>query len=201
MPRRSRLSPDRQQLAFVRRGQIWIGSVAAKTQRQLTNLPEGLSPAVPVFSKDGRWLAFTASRGGLEPEDLPWNGPMVRSMENVTRERRLGIVAAQGGDVAWIPTVGRGQRRAVRGRRRRRLPGAVARRQDPRDQDDARRPGRRACSGAIATTSGGRRPTATSSCSSRPTGSRIAFVSDRTGWIHLYVMPVDATSESQPRGL
>ncbi len=78
----------------------------ARTQRQLTNLPDGLAPAVPVFSPDGRWLAFTASRGGLEPEDLPWNGPLVRSMENVTRERRLGIVAAQGGDVAWVPTVG-----------------------------------------------------------------------------------------------
>ena len=43
-------------------------------QRQLTNLPEGLTPACPVFSTDGRWLAFTAARGGLEPEDLPWNG-------------------------------------------------------------------------------------------------------------------------------
>ena len=61
---------------------------------------------MPVFSTDGRWLAFTATRGGLEPEDLPWNGPMVRSMENVTRERRLGVIATQGGDVYWIPTVG-----------------------------------------------------------------------------------------------
>jgi Tol biopolymer transport system component len=100
------LSPDRQQIAFVRRGQIWIGSVAAKTQRQLTNLPDGLAPAVPVFSRDGRWLAFAAPRGGLEPEDLPWNGAMVRSMENVTRERRVGIVSMQGGDVAWIPSLG-----------------------------------------------------------------------------------------------
>src|SRR4029453_6252124 len=91
------LSLDRQHLAFQRRGQIWIGSVAAKTQRQLTNLPEGLNASVPTFSKDGRWLVFTESRGGLEPEGLPWNGPMVRSMENVTRGRRLGGVSAQGG--------------------------------------------------------------------------------------------------------
>ena len=31
---------------------------------------------------------------------------MVRSMENGTRERRLGMIAAQGGDVSWVPTVG-----------------------------------------------------------------------------------------------
>ena len=31
---------------------------------------------------------------------------MVRSMENVNRERRLGMVAVQGGDVYWVPTVG-----------------------------------------------------------------------------------------------
>ena len=72
------------------------------SERQVTNLPEGLGAGVPVFSMDGRWLAFTASRGGLEPEDLPWNGPMVRSMENVSRERRLGVVATQGGDVSRI---------------------------------------------------------------------------------------------------
>jgi len=89
------LSRDRAQIAFLRRGQIWIGHVAAKTERQLTNLPDGLAAGVPVFSPDGRWLVFTASRGGLEPEDLPWNGPMVRSMENLTRERLVGIVAAQ----------------------------------------------------------------------------------------------------------
>ncbi|HTM31926.1 MAG TPA: DPP IV N-terminal domain-containing protein, partial [Vicinamibacterales bacterium] len=92
------LSPDRQTIAFIRRGNIWVGNVAAGTERQVTNLPEGLGSGVPVFSMDGRWLAFVANRGGLEPEDLPWNGPMIRSMENVSRERRLGVIAAQGGE-------------------------------------------------------------------------------------------------------
>ena len=32
-----------------------------------------------------------------------------------------------------------------------------------------------------------------------PDGKSVAFVSDRTGWIHVYVMPVNATSESQAR--
>ena len=31
------LSPDRKQIAFVRGGQIWLASLAAKTQRQLTH--------------------------------------------------------------------------------------------------------------------------------------------------------------------
>jgi dipeptidyl aminopeptidase/acylaminoacyl peptidase len=32
-----------------------------------------------------------------------------------------------------------------------------------------------------------------------PDGRWVAFISDRTGWPHLYVMPTDATSESQAR--
>ena len=93
------LSPDRAQLAFLRRGQIWMGNVAARTERQLTNVADGLTPGVPVFSPDGRWLAFTASRGGLEPEDLPWNGPLVRSMQRTDVENSLDLyaVAARAG--------------------------------------------------------------------------------------------------------
>ncbi len=34
-----------------------------------------------------------------------------------------------------------------------------------------------------------------------PDGRTLAFVSDRTGWIHVYVIPIDATSESQARQL
>ena len=34
-----------------------------------------------------------------------------------------------------------------------------------------------------------------------PDGKMLAFVSDRTGWIHVYVIPTDATSESQARQL
>ena len=34
-----------------------------------------------------------------------------------------------------------------------------------------------------------------------PDGKSVAFVSDRTGWIHIYVMPVTATSEKQAKQL
>lgn len=190
------LSPDRQVIAFVRDGNIWVGNIAAGTERQVTFLPEGLGPDVPVFSMDGRWLAFMASRGGLEAEDLPWNGGLVRSMERVTRERRLGIVAAQGGDVGWIETVGAvsspqfagdgslvyyelspdGKTKDIKSAR----PGAPPR-VLWRDHDERWvSPTRRDVKLLVA-----------------PDGDQVAFVSDRTGWIHVYVMPLDATSEAQ----
>ena len=194
------LSPDRQQIAFVRRSQIWIGSVAAKTQRQLTNLPEGLSPAVPVFSKDGRWLTFAASRGGLEAEDLPWNGPMVRSMENVTRERRVGIVSMQGGDVAWIPSVG-----AVSGVQFAGDGAVVYQELSPDGKTREIKTVRAGGNSRVLWRDHDERWWSPTGRDSKllvsPDGKSIAFVSDRTGWIHVYVMPVDAASESDARAL
>lgn len=194
------LSSDRAQIAFTRGGQIWLASVAAKTQRQLTNVPEGLTPGVPTFSPDGRWLVFNASRGGLAPEDLPWNGPMVRSMENVTRERRVGVIAAQGGDIAWIPSVGNvsgaqfagdgsvvyqelspdGKTREIKTLKLGALPRVLWRDRDDRWWSPTNRDVKLLVS---------------------PDGKSLAFVSDRSGWIHLYVMPIDATSESQVKQL
>ena len=194
------LAPDRAQLAFLRRGQIWIGNVVAKTERQLTNVSDGLTPGVPVFSPDGRWLAFTAARGGLEAEDLPWNGPMVRSMETVNRERRLGVVSAQGGDVAWIATMGGtsgvqfagdgslvyqelspdGKTREIKVARVGSLPRVLWRDRDERWWSPTNRDAKLLMS---------------------PDGKSLAFVSDRSGWIHVYVIPIDATSEAQARQL
>jgi dipeptidyl aminopeptidase/acylaminoacyl peptidase len=190
------LSPDRTTIAFIRRGQIWLANVAAATERRLTSLPDGLTPSVPVFSPDGRWLSFTASRGGLEPEDLPWNGALVRSMETVTRERRLGVVAAHGGDVAWVPTLGAvaspqfaangalvyqetapdGKTREIRAAAMGALPRVLWRDRDEKWVSPTNRDVKLLVS---------------------PDGKQIAFVSDRTGWIHVYAMPVDATSEAQ----
>lgn len=190
------LSPNRSVIAFTRRGNLWVGNVAAGTERQVTNLPEGLGAGVPTFSMDGQWLAFTANRGGLEPEDLPWNGPMVRSMENVSRERRLGVVAVQGGDVYWVPTVGQvsfpqftadralvyyelspdGKTKDIKIVTRDAQPRVLWRDRDERWVSPTNRDVKLLVS---------------------PDGRQVAFVSDRTGWIHLYVMPVDATAESQ----
>lgn len=190
------VSPDRTLLAFLRRGQIWSASVTARTERQLTYLPSDLSPSVPVFSPDGRWLAFTASRGGLEPEDLPWNGPLVRSMTTVTRERRVGVVAVQGGDIAWLPTQGAvsglqfagdgavvyqevspdGKTREIKTFRSGQPPRVLWRDHDEKWWSPTNRDVKLLVS---------------------PDGKSVAFVSDRTGWIHVYVMPVDGSSEAR----
>lgn len=194
------LAPDRSQMAFLRDGQIWIASVAARTARQLTRLAAPLMPSVPAFSADGRWLAFTASHTSLESETLPWNGNLVRSMVNVSTDRRLGIVSAHGGDVAWVPTVGTvsnvqwaangtliyqevspdGKTREIKAVSIGALPRVLWRDHDERWWSPTARDARLAVS---------------------PDGTSVAFVSDRTGWIHVYVMPVDATSESEARQL
>lgn len=194
------LSPDRRQIAFLRQGDLWIGSVAAKTQRRLTQLPAPIGASVPSFSPDGRWLAFTASHARLEPEDLPWNGNLVRSMANVTTDRRLGIVAAQGGDVFWVPTVGNvtgvqwtsrgaivyqeqspdGKTREIRTAGVGSLPRVLWRDRDEKWWSPTNRDSRLVVS---------------------PDGTMVTFVSDRTGWIHVYVIPVDASSEDEARQL
>src|SRR5207237_6370828 len=93
---------------------IWIASLDKKTQRPVT----GLTPAtasVPVFSRDGEWIAFVSSGGGLpaDPGLLPFNGDRMRVVGNSNGvvaggaiERRLGVVSVAGGDISWIPTIG-----------------------------------------------------------------------------------------------
>jgi dipeptidyl aminopeptidase/acylaminoacyl peptidase len=194
------LSANRAQLAFVRRGQIWMASVAGRTHKQLTSLPESLNAAVPVFSADGRWLAFTAAKGSLEPEELRWNGNLVRSYEAVTTDRRLGIVSAQGGDVAWLPTVGNvsnlqwaaggalvyqelspdGKTRDIKVAGVGVWPRTLWQDRDEHWWSPTGRDARLVVS---------------------PDGKQLAFVSDRSGWIHVYVMPVDAAPGTQPRQL
>jgi dipeptidyl aminopeptidase/acylaminoacyl peptidase len=194
------LSPDRKQIAFIRQGQIWIGSLAARTQRKLTNLPAPLSASVPVFSADGRWLTFTAAHNSLEAEDLPWNGTLVRSMANATADRRLGIVSAQGGDIAWVPTVGN-----VSGLQWTAHGAVVYQEQSP---DGKTREIKTAAIGVLPRVLWRDRDekwwsptTRDSRLAVSPDGRMLAYVSDRSGWIHVYVIPTDATAESQARQL
>ena len=194
------LSPDRRQIAFLRQGQIWIGSLAATTQRRLTNIPAPLSASVPVFSSDGRWLAFTAAHNALEIEDLPWNGNLVRSAATTTADRRLGIVAAHGGDVAWVPTIGN-----VTGVQWTAHESIVYQEQSP---DGKTREIKTAAVGTLPTVLWRDRDEKWWSPTNRdsrlvvsPDGRMLSFVSDRSGWIHVYVIPTDATGESQARQL
>lgn len=202
------LSSDRTLIAFTRGGQIWIASLDRKTQRPVTGLTP-MTASSPVFSRDSQWIAFTSGGGGLpaDPGLLPFNGDRMRVVGNSNgvvasgaTERRLGIVSVDGGDISWIPTVGNpsavqftadgsvvwaegsanGKTRTIKA-----WSAGGATRTLWKDQDE------RWFS-----------PTARDSkVLVSPDGKSVAFVSDRTGWIHLYVTPVNATSESRAKRL
>ncbi|HMJ89004.1 MAG TPA: S41 family peptidase [Candidatus Acidoferrum sp.] len=60
--RQPALSPDGKRLAFVYRGDIWIGDSAGGRAVPLTQHLE--SDAYPLFSPDGQWIAFASRRSG-----------------------------------------------------------------------------------------------------------------------------------------
>ena len=202
------LSRDRKFIAFTRDGQIWIASLDRKTQRPVTGLAP-MTAGGPVFSHDGEWIAFTSGGGGLAADSglLPFNGDRMRVVGNSNgvvaggaTERRIGVVSVYGGDISWIPTVGN--------------PGSI---QFTADGSVVWAEG--SASGKtreIKVWSAGHQPRTLwkdvddrwfsptgrdSKVLVSPDGKSVAFVSDRTGWIHIYVMPVNATSESQARQL
>jgi dipeptidyl aminopeptidase/acylaminoacyl peptidase len=202
------LSSDRTSIAFTRGGQIWIASLENKTQRPVTGL-NPMTASNPVFSRDGQWIAFTSTGTGLpaDPGLLPFNGDLMRVVGNSNGvvaagaiERRLGVVSVSGGDISWIPTVGN--------------PGSIQFTADGSllwtegSADGKTRTIKVWSAGgaprALWTDHDDRwfSPTARDSkVLVSPDGKSVAFVSDRTGWIHIYVMPVTATSESQAKPL
>ncbi len=196
------LSRDRQQIAFVRRGQIWVANLQAKTERQLTHLPADLRPSAPSFSPDAQYVAFNAAHSEDEAFPLPYNGDRVRVFRNVTWDNRLGIVSVFLGDPVWIPTTGAGGGGGgvpiqwVAG------PAVI-------HQDFS--PDRKTREIKLVSVKGETRtlwtdhdpaywtPTQGARTIASPDGKSIAFVSDRTGWPHVYVIAADATSEKHAR--
>jgi len=210
------LTNDKKQMAFTRGGQIWVASIATKAQRPVTGLAP-MTATGPVFSPDGQWIAFTASSGGggtgargAAPGDgviLPFNGDRMRLVGNGNGvvaggavERRMGVVSVLGGDISWIPVVGN--------------PGSVQFTADGSllwTESSTSGKTREIKVAAV----GGQPRTLWRDHDERwfsPTGRdnkvvvspdrrTVAFISDRTGWIHIYVMPVNATSESQAKQL
>ncbi|HEX8030890.1 MAG TPA: alpha/beta fold hydrolase [Vicinamibacterales bacterium] len=203
-----RLSRDRKLIAFTRGGQLWIASLKDKTQRPVT----GLAPTAvsnPVFSFDGEWLAFTSNSSGqpADPGLLPFNGDMTRIIGNSNGvvaggavERRLGVVSVYGGDISWIPVVGNansvqfaadgalvwaegsanGKTREIKTWRRGESSRTLWKDTDERWFSPTGRDSKILVS---------------------PDGRSVAFISDRSGWIHIYVIPVNATSEAHAKQL
>ena len=179
-----------------------------KIQRQITNLTPPTAGG-PVFSPDGQWIAFTTGGGGAAREAgasslqrhadafVGNGGGVVAGVRaNAGLASRPSTAAISPGSPRWQSGID-----SVHGRRRRCC--------GPRPPPAARhaRSGRgasadsRARCGAISDEKWFSPTGRDSKVLVSPDGKSVAFVSDRSGWIHIYVMPVDATSEAQARPL
>ena len=198
------LSPDKKQIAFVRRGQIYVFNLKARTERQLTHLPEDLRVSGVSFSPDAQYVAFNASHSEDVAEPLPYNGNRVKVFRSVSWDSRMGIVSVLLGDPVWIPTSGGGFGGGAAGQAMQWVAGPAVVHQESSPDRKTREIVVTSVTGesrtvwkdfdpAYSTLTGGTRTVAS------PDGKSIAFFSDRTGWPHLYVMPANATSESQAR--
>lgn len=196
------LSKDRQQIAFIRRGQIWLAATTAarKAPRPLTFLEESFAASAPIFAPDAKHVVFQATRSSVEQLPMPFNGNWVREFRALTSERRLGIASVYGGDPVWIQASGE--------------VGFLQWTADGLLVFEEISPDRTDRFIKVVSVDGTTRvlwqdhdpktwtPTAKDSkVVVSPDGKSVAFVSDRTGWMRLYVVPVSATSPSQARQL
>lgn len=85
-------NPEQNQLAVEAEGDLWLVDVASGAIRRLTNTPD-LQELSPVWSPDGRWLAYGRGPGVYNP-DVPGLGvtPVIWMMDRTGGHRHsLGI--------------------------------------------------------------------------------------------------------------
>jgi dipeptidyl aminopeptidase/acylaminoacyl peptidase len=199
------LSSDRTQIAYIKAGQVWVGSLAGKTQRQLTRINDGSRLAAPSFSPDNQYVSFSASFSSDLPEPMPYNGDRMQVTRTRTWGTRLGIVSVFSGDPVMISTSGGGGGGGAGGRAQWVAGPALVHEEYSGDRK-TREIKVTSVTGESRTVwkdydplwislADGPRTVAS------PDGKMIAFISDRSGWVHLYVTPADATSELQAKQL
>jgi dipeptidyl aminopeptidase/acylaminoacyl peptidase len=199
------LSSDRRQIAYVHGGQIWVGNLAGKTQRQLTRISDGSVLSSPIFSLDSNYVAFNANFFSDTPQPMPFNGNRLIAMRMRVWGTRLGIVSVFSGDPVLIPTSGAGTGSASGGPAQW-ANGAVLIHNEFSPDHKTREIVETTVSGESHTVWKDYDPLYYSPSNGpnnviSPDGKYIAFMSDRTGWAHLYVIAVDATSETQAKQL
>jgi dipeptidyl aminopeptidase/acylaminoacyl peptidase len=203
------LSKDKTQIAYVHLGQIWVGSLAGKTQRQLTRIADGSVLTNPTFSLDKNYVAFNAAFSSDTPEPLPFNGNRLIAMRIGSWNQRLGIVSVFSGDPVLMPTssaTGGGGANALGLQWAAGAMGPVLVHQEFSPDHKTRE--------LVETTPMGESHTIWTETDplywsladgartvTSPDGKYIAFMSDKTGWAHLYVTPVDAKSNSDAKQL
>jgi Tol biopolymer transport system component/dienelactone hydrolase len=197
------LSNDRTQIAYIKAGEVWVGSLAGKTQRQLTRITDGSRLGGPTFSPDGLFVSFSTSYSSELPEPMPYNGDRMQVMRSRTWGTRLGIVSVFSGDPVLVPTSGGG---GGAGGRTQWVAGPAVVHEEYSGDRKTREIKVTDVHGeshtmwkdydpAWISLANGPRTVAS------PDGKMIAFISDRSGWAHLYVIPTNATSETQAKQL
>src|SRR6202034_1058666 len=196
------LSADKHQIAFVSQGDVWVESLSAKTRRRLTHMPEGLRASQPSFSPDGNYIAFDAARHESVPEPLPYNGNLMKVFRSLSWDDRIGIVSvySYASEPMWIPISERNY-------------GSTAFQwaAGPSIVHEEFSADHKTMELKVTLLSGETRtlwkdhdpawisPADGAMDVTSPDGKWIAFISDRTGWPHLYVIPVNASSETEAK--
>ena len=200
------LSRDKQQIAFVRKGQVWIASLKGKTERQLTHLPDGLIPSNPSVSPDNGYVSFNVARSADEALPMPFNGERVKVFKMNTWDTQIGIVSVFNGDPVFVPTSGGAGGGGGRSNGDQWVAGPALLHQELSPDHKTRYIKITSVDGETRTLWKDYDPAWWSPSNGPRTvasldGKSVAFISDRTGWAHLYVIPSDATSESQAKQL
>ena len=198
------VSRDMRQIAFVRHGDVWVESLVAKTRRRLTHMPEGLMISGLQFSPDSAYVAFDAARHESVPEPLPYNGNLVQVMRSRSWDDRIGIVSvyAYAAEPTWINV---GQRN-YGSTELQWAAGPAIIHEEFSDDHKTLKIQRTTLTGETHTLwkdhdDAWISPADGAEDVTSPDGKWLAFISDRSGWPHLYVIPTDAASEAQARQL
>jgi Tol biopolymer transport system component len=199
------LSRNKQQIVFVQKGDVWVASLKAKTRRRLTHMPEGLRIWQLSFSPDSRYVAFDAGQHQTVPEPLPYNGNLVQVMRSLNWDDRIGIISvyAYAEEPTWIPVATRNYGSTAMQWATGPMGPSIVHVEYSADHQTMEI--------KITSVSGDTHtlwkdhdpawisPADGAGDATSPDGKWLAFISDRSGWPHLYVIPTDATSEAQAK--
>jgi dipeptidyl aminopeptidase/acylaminoacyl peptidase len=199
------LSRNKQQIVFVQKGDVWVASLKAKTRRRLTHMPEGLRIWQLSFSPDASYVAFDAGQHQTVPEPLPYNGNLVQVMRSLNWDDRIGIISvyAYAEEPTWIPVATRNYGSTAMQWATGPTGPSIVHVEYSADHQTMEI--------KITSVSGDTHtlwkdhdsawisPADGAGDATSPDGKWLAFISDRSGWPHLYIIPTDATSEAQAK--